>query len=315
MAESDTYTEAPVSRTAATMPELTLSNAQKTIQFFQEEPQWLANPRTAHAANAIFGQASKIVGMGIQLDRVNAQADAARLKLNTDTRLIQHLNDGVAKLQDLSVLAEIRDEVNSNGPSPRAISLLNTALAKQQSEDAQRKQDIRTDGQIQVVGAKSEAVDSHIEKRHEYQSDLAKQRFGFQKDILDRKEFTADLNMEIKTRLKRMDEKFTDSQKEIDELRKAGVTDEDPRMLKAIGQQAILGIRQNEFLDKIRPAPRNAASNAPAASAPAAPPAAATAPSAPAPDELIDAVNPSGKSVRIRKSQSDEAVKAGYNIQ
>ncbi len=123
------------------LPQPTLDRAYKMMDFFQQNPQWLANPYTTHAANAILANSSKIVGMSIQLDSVNAKADAARLRLNTDNRLINHLNDGMAKLRDMTMVAAIREEVQANGPSPRAISMLNEQLRVETSAEEQRKQD------------------------------------------------------------------------------------------------------------------------------------------------------------------------------
>lgn len=106
----------------------TLDRAYHTIDFLQRNPQWLANPYTQHAANALLAGSSRMIEMSIQLERVSSQADAVKLKLNTDTRLINHLNDGLAKLKDMTVVAAIRDEVQANGPTPKAISMLNQQL-------------------------------------------------------------------------------------------------------------------------------------------------------------------------------------------
>lgn len=62
------------------IPEMNLENAHKIIQFYQDEPQWLANPRTRIAASADFAQASKMVGMSIQIERVNNSSAAAKAK-------------------------------------------------------------------------------------------------------------------------------------------------------------------------------------------------------------------------------------------
>lgn len=107
---------------------LSLDKAKKIIKAYTENPSWLADPRTSHAANSVFSAAAKVVGMNIQMERINAQAEATKLKLNTDTRLINHLNDGLAKLKDMTVVAAIRDEVQANGPTPKAISMLNQQL-------------------------------------------------------------------------------------------------------------------------------------------------------------------------------------------
>lgn len=60
------------------MPPLNLARAQHILNKFTEDPSWLANPRTAHAANAVFSAASKIVGMGIQMDRVENMGMAVK---------------------------------------------------------------------------------------------------------------------------------------------------------------------------------------------------------------------------------------------
>lgn len=67
--------QAPTKRKA---PELNLDNAYKTLSFYQENPQYLASPLTSHAANAHLAAASKIVGMNLQMERLNSASESAR---------------------------------------------------------------------------------------------------------------------------------------------------------------------------------------------------------------------------------------------
>ena len=84
----------PKSPTESTnkLPVPTLNRAYKTLEFFQLNPQWLADPDTTHAANAILGTSAKMIEMAVQLERVNVQSEAARLKLNTDNQVLSYIN-------------------------------------------------------------------------------------------------------------------------------------------------------------------------------------------------------------------------------
>jgi hypothetical protein len=62
------------------MPEQNLANSYKILNFYQDNPQWLANPHTMHAANADFSQASKIIGMNLQLERLSNGSSAQRTR-------------------------------------------------------------------------------------------------------------------------------------------------------------------------------------------------------------------------------------------
>lgn len=259
------------------LPQPNLDRAYHTMDFLQRNPQWLANPYTRHAAEAVLANSSKMIEMSIQLERVNSMADSTRNKnafLKTKVNDLSKITpfipsddvDGQAELgrlngmigsEDFSLpdfsigVARLQSQYS---PKPGAESLtMSDGTVLQGYKDRFGNFHQST---IQNIEARNQAVADHIQQRGEVQDRLAKQRFGFQKDILDRKEFTSQINSEAKVRLKKMDQQFTDSQKEVDELRKAGVTDEDPRMLKAIGKQAILGIKQNDFLDTIRPEPK-----------------------------------------------------------
>ena len=57
---------------------LTVDRAQKIIKAFTDDPSWLADPRTTHAANAVFSSAAKVVGMNMQLERLNNSGEAAK---------------------------------------------------------------------------------------------------------------------------------------------------------------------------------------------------------------------------------------------
>lgn len=150
------------------MPPLNLSRAQHILDRFTEDPSWLANPHTSHVANTIFSAATKIVGMNIQMERVNTQAEVAKFKYNTDNRLLLHLNDGIAKVRDMTAVAEIQDEVKANGPSPRAISLLNAQLKLQEDATAAAK----LSDKKELIGVRTDASKSMEDVRFQHQKEL-----------------------------------------------------------------------------------------------------------------------------------------------
>lgn len=59
---------------------LNVARAQHIINKLTSDPSWLADPRTAQAANGVFAAASKVIGMNVQLERVNAQLEASRAR-------------------------------------------------------------------------------------------------------------------------------------------------------------------------------------------------------------------------------------------
>lgn len=56
---------------------LDVTRAKNIIQKFTDDPSWLADPRTASVANGIFNQASKVLGMHLQMERLQSQSEAA----------------------------------------------------------------------------------------------------------------------------------------------------------------------------------------------------------------------------------------------
>lgn len=75
------------------LPPLTVSNANKMIQFFQENPRFLANKYTSQAANNMLAASTKIVGMSIQLERVNNQTAAAKAQNEFASAKIKGLSE------------------------------------------------------------------------------------------------------------------------------------------------------------------------------------------------------------------------------
>lgn len=153
------YSEKPRSR----IPDMTLENAYHALDYYMRKPQWLANPRTKHAAEAHLAAATKIVGMSVQMEAVNAKVDIANFRLSTDRRLVSDLNKGVAKLENLEVVSAITREVEENGPSPLAISMMNSQLRKEAEERAKTATAIKTDGQIISGDARHENRMEEIE--------------------------------------------------------------------------------------------------------------------------------------------------------
>lgn len=117
------------------LPDLTLENAYKTLQFFQDNPRYLANPYTRNAAESVFGAATKVVGINIQLERLNAKAESARAQSATAGMVGKSLlklaegggegakwaaqwyapgNDGKAKYEDPSNWAQILTGYETN---------------------------------------------------------------------------------------------------------------------------------------------------------------------------------------------------------
>lgn len=77
----------PQPKTSTTPDTLNLDKAQKIIKALTDDPSWLADPRTSHAANAVFGAASKVVSMNLQMEKLMSQAEAAKAK-NSMTRQV-----------------------------------------------------------------------------------------------------------------------------------------------------------------------------------------------------------------------------------
>lgn len=76
---------------AASGSTLDVAKAQKIIKAFTDDPSWLADPRTSHAANSVFAAASKVVGMNMQLERVNALSEASKARNSISSRVGQSL--------------------------------------------------------------------------------------------------------------------------------------------------------------------------------------------------------------------------------
>lgn len=91
------------------LPELNLELAYKTLDFYQRKPQYLANPFTSHAANAHLSQASKIIGMNIQLERLNNSRALADSQIQQDRGDIKSFQT-LAPFLSADELGSITDE-------------------------------------------------------------------------------------------------------------------------------------------------------------------------------------------------------------
>jgi len=78
------------------LPPLDLGLAYKTIEFYQVHPEFLANPLTTHAANAHLSQASKIIGMNMQLERVAIMGETSKAK----NMMGKHVGTSLLKLAE-----------------------------------------------------------------------------------------------------------------------------------------------------------------------------------------------------------------------
>lgn len=74
----------PASGGRFSMPPMTVQRAAALIDKFTRDPQFLANPFTANAANAVLNQATKVVSMSTQLERANNSSELARVQAFQD---------------------------------------------------------------------------------------------------------------------------------------------------------------------------------------------------------------------------------------
>lgn len=78
--ESDGFASQGAAPSRFKMPAMTLDNAWKIYNWYQQEPQWLANNRTRHAAEADLAHAARIISMNMQMERVGAMAEASKAR-------------------------------------------------------------------------------------------------------------------------------------------------------------------------------------------------------------------------------------------
>lgn len=290
------------------MPPLNLARAQHILDRFTEDPSWLANPRTSRAANAIFSAASKVVGMGIQMERVTnmgiatknlneftkqkvdalskvaafvpeddvtGQAELGRLNgmvstMSTPDFNLQEFSAGVSRLQS-----------RYQKPSQMKVFAPSTG----EKEDAYLQRLIDEGASPEMIQIQRDRIAAHSQTP-EAKADLAFQSYVSKLDAGQRKKKVAELTKHIDN----AEAQATAHLKSGDET-------------QADAFRAMAGSYRRKLSVIERDSP-SAISNAPV-----------TATSAPSADELIDAVNPSGKKVRIRKGQADDARKSGYTIQ
>jgi len=258
---------------------LNVAKAQKIINAFTADPSWLADPRTAHAANAIFGAASKVVGMNVQLEKVNSQLEGAQAR----NSISRDVGRSLLKMSELggnaSRTAAKWNKLGDNGrplweDSSNWEAIMEDA-SKYENPAGKASSLTMQDGtvlqgftdrfgnfhqsQMQTIGAQQQATASNIDKRFENQKELAGVKFQNQKDLMKDKAFWSALGTEEKTILGRYDKAYSSALREVENFQKAGVLDSDNRMISARARVADLAIKQQKFLDLVRPEPEGAA--------------------------------------------------------
>lgn len=128
-----------------TVRTLNVERAQHILNKFTTDPSWLADPRTSRAANSIFSAASKVIGMNIQLERVNNQSQVARsqqLMLKNQLAMVEEVaksnpeavahfyvpdeqgNMGVTDLKNMPAIAALHKQyVAPKDIQPKAMSV------------------------------------------------------------------------------------------------------------------------------------------------------------------------------------------------
>lgn len=71
---------------------LPLDKAHKIVQFYTDNPSWLADPRTSHAAEAVLGSATKVISLNMQLEKAGAQGEASRIRTDFINQKIKDLS-------------------------------------------------------------------------------------------------------------------------------------------------------------------------------------------------------------------------------
>lgn len=154
------------------LPDLTTENAYKTMQFFQENPRYLSNPYTRHAAESVFGAATKIISTSIQLERVNALTEAAQAR----NGVARDVSRNLLKMQMMGGKpAEVAAEFNALGADGQPLwhdsstwaeimRRSSTVISEHESSKAAEKlagqKELigeRTAGQIEVGAAKPQS--------------------------------------------------------------------------------------------------------------------------------------------------------------
>lgn len=82
----------PRRRVESQMQQESLRRAYHTLSFYQRNPQWLADPDTKHAANADLANSSHIIGMNIQLEKLNLDTEGVRVKNSITSGRIKALD-------------------------------------------------------------------------------------------------------------------------------------------------------------------------------------------------------------------------------
>lgn len=247
MSEAMTSADLPPISTAQPKT-LTVDKANKIIRAFTDDPSWLADPRTSHAANSVFAAAAKVVGMNMQMERLTNASAAEKVKNEFTKQKV----DALAKLSPLvpeddelgqSELGRLNSMVGSPDFNLQEFS---AGVSRLQSK-------YKAPTPLSLIEARDKAVQKHIEMRAETQGGLAEKRFQNQKELMRQKELWGSLATEEKTILGRYQKDYDSATRMIENLQKAGVTEDDPRMVAANIKRGLVAERQTKFLEAVRP--------------------------------------------------------------
>lgn len=274
------------------VPKDALNRAYHTLDFYQRNPNWLADPDTMHAAQLDLANSSKLIEMSIQLGRVGSQAASVKLTNDFTKKRQDALSsisqfvpindtDGQGELGRLNAMATKAGTPDFNLEEfSRGVAALESRYSPAGKPDSLTMSDGSVlqgyrdkngnfhQSQIQVNEAKDKAVLGHIEQRFKNQKEILKDRYGYQKNLMQDREFLKTLSLDTNTRLKRIDEDYKAASREVEKLRKDGAGEDDPKLLTAIGRQHLIAKRQSDVLEAMSP---SATANVPTATQPSAP--------------------------------------------
>lgn len=279
------------------MPPLNLARAQHILDRFTEDPSWLANPRTSHAANAIFSAASKVVGMGIQMERVTNMGIATK-NLNEFTK---------QKVDALSKVAAFVPEDDVTGQAE--LGRLNGMVSTMSTPDFNLQEFSAGVSRLQsryqrTAQGKEPVFKTLVDPDTGEKVSVVYGPSGAPTVIHPQQEANAKAAQAITlSHIKSLESQYTDVEKKFNLAKAAFYANRtDPAAQGAYNALFVERATKKDELDKAREAMMGKApseTNAPAATAPA---------------EKVHVVNPDGTKGWIPAAQKDSALQQGYKV-
>ena len=176
---------------------LNLDGAKRTLNFFAEEPEWLANPYTSKVANTAFAAASDIIGKHVQLERLKNDSEAAMTRnstiglynkmygelLQSGENVTPFMSDDGAPVfskENFQTIASIYSERMKSKPETTAGKILSERARIEASGD--KKALARFDKLTEKTGRLPKPSESEVERKKNL-SMLETQDFDYSKDI------------------------------------------------------------------------------------------------------------------------------------